>query len=179
MQKTFAIWRATAQGSSRRWPEAAPDFSHDARLPETRRRSTLYRFPVVRFPRSRTWGRSWTPSKGPCGRWPDPTSVSRSNPGPARAGLRSIPKSCCGFSSISSPTAVEAMASTPAELRRRPFLRITAQRGGAASFLDPPPSLRPRVGNPVGSRQRAGNRRPSSGPHLRSRILHPRQPWFA
>jgi signal transduction histidine kinase len=31
--------------------------------------------------------------------------------------------------------AVEAMASTPAELRRRPFLRITAQRGGAASFL--------------------------------------------
>ena len=31
--------------------------------------------------------------------------------------------------------AVEAMASTPAERRRRPFLRITAQRGGAASFL--------------------------------------------
>lgn len=31
--------------------------------------------------------------------------------------------------------ALEAMASTPAELRRSPFLRITAQRGGAASFL--------------------------------------------
>jgi signal transduction histidine kinase len=29
----------------------------------------------------------------------------------------------------------EAMASTPAELRRRPLLRITAQRGGAAGFL--------------------------------------------
>ena len=31
--------------------------------------------------------------------------------------------------------AVEALASTPAELCRRPFVRITAQRGGAASFL--------------------------------------------
>jgi signal transduction histidine kinase len=30
--------------------------------------------------------------------------------------------------------AVEAMAATPAELRRSPFLRITAQRGGGASF---------------------------------------------
>jgi signal transduction histidine kinase len=30
--------------------------------------------------------------------------------------------------------AVEAMAATPAELRRTPFLRITAQRGGGASF---------------------------------------------
>ncbi len=30
--------------------------------------------------------------------------------------------------------AVEAMASTPAELRRTPFLRITAQRGGGTSF---------------------------------------------
>jgi signal transduction histidine kinase len=34
--------------------------------------------------------------------------------------------------------AVEAMAATPAELCRGPFLRITAQRGGAASFLARP-----------------------------------------
>ena len=34
--------------------------------------------------------------------------------------------------------AVEAMAAMPAELRRSPFLRITAQRGGAASFLAHP-----------------------------------------
>ena len=34
--------------------------------------------------------------------------------------------------------AVEAMAAMPAELRRGPFLRITAQRGGAASFLAHP-----------------------------------------
>ena len=34
--------------------------------------------------------------------------------------------------------AVEAMAATPAELRRGPFLRIAAQRGGAASFLAHP-----------------------------------------
>jgi len=34
--------------------------------------------------------------------------------------------------------AVEAMASTPAELRRRPFLRIIAQRGGAGSLLSRP-----------------------------------------
>ncbi len=32
---------------------------------------------------------------------------------------------------------VEALAAVPAELRRSPLLRITAQRGGAASFLDP------------------------------------------
>jgi signal transduction histidine kinase len=34
--------------------------------------------------------------------------------------------------------AVEAMAAMPAELRRGPFLRIAAQRGGAASFLAHP-----------------------------------------
>jgi signal transduction histidine kinase len=37
--------------------------------------------------------------------------------------------------------AVEAMAATPAELRRRPFVRITVQRGGAASFLERGASL--------------------------------------
>jgi len=35
--------------------------------------------------------------------------------------------------------AAEALASLPIELRRRPFLRITAQRGGGASFLPGPP----------------------------------------
>ena len=33
------------------------------------------------------------------------------------------------------------MAASPAELRRSPFLRITAQRGGAASFLELDPRL--------------------------------------
>ena len=37
--------------------------------------------------------------------------------------------------------AVEAMASAPAELRRSPFVRITVQRGGAASFLERPATL--------------------------------------
>jgi len=36
--------------------------------------------------------------------------------------------------------AVEAMAATPAELRRSPFVRITVQRGGATSFLERPTS---------------------------------------
>ncbi len=41
--------------------------------------------------------------------------------------------------------AVEAFAFLPVELRRRPLLRITVQRGGAASFLEPAASFLPRA----------------------------------
>jgi signal transduction histidine kinase len=42
--------------------------------------------------------------------------------------------------------AVEAMATTPAELRRTPFLRITAQRGDGASFISGIPDRGARQG---------------------------------
>jgi signal transduction histidine kinase len=46
--------------------------------------------------------------------------------------------------------AVEAMAATPPELRRRPFLRITAQRGGGGSFAAGFPSDLPDRHTPQG-----------------------------